>query len=271
MNIEEFFYEHPIFRLEALVTWKKCHGSTNRQAAHRLIQHHLGSGRLLRVKRELYAVIPRNATAETVSVDPYLIAGLASSDSVLAYHTALELFGVAYSSFEQFCYLSSQKTKPFEFREQLFQPVSLSEKLRAVYNDDSEVDSINRQGVDLRVTSLARTFVDVINRVELSGGWEEVIRSISNIAVLNIDRVIAYGLKLKNSALSAKMGYFLEQRSGAFAPTQAHLDLLLRHRPSGPQYLSKKITQPCRLIKKWNIFMPVSVIEKSWEEPDYDV
>ncbi len=271
MSIEKFFYGHPVFRLETLVAWKAGHGSNKRPAVHRLMQYHLSSGRLLRVKRELYAVIPPNMTVETMSVDPYFIAGLATNDSVLAYHTALELFGVAYSSFEQFCYLSKQKTKAFEFQGRLFQPVALSESLRSADNDGLEVETINRQGIDLRVTSLARTFVDVLNRVELSGGWEEVVRSISHIAVLNIDRVIAYCLKLNNAALSAKVGYFLEQRLDAFAPTQAQLDRLLRHKPSRPQYLSKKSTEPCRLIKKWNIMMPLSVIEKNWEEPEYDV
>jgi len=271
MGIEKFFYKHPIFRLEELVTWKQRHGSSQRRAVHKLLEHHLGSGRLLRIKRELYAVVTPNATADTMPIDPYLIAGKATSDSILAYHTALELFGVAHSSFEQFCYLSKQKAKPFEFQRQLFHSVALSERLRSGHDADFEVETINRQGIALRVTSLPRTVVDVLDRVELSGGWEEVARSMSNIAVLNIDRVTAYCLKLNNAALSAKVGYFLEQRQGAFAPTEGQLEVLLCRKPSRPQYLSKQPTEPCRLIKKWNIMMPLSVVEKTWEEPEHDV
>lgn len=271
MNITKFFYEHPVFRLDELAKWKIGHGASNKLAIHALIQHYLKSGRLLRVRRELYAVIPPNVTVDSVSVDPYLIAGKVTSDSVVSFHTALELLGVAYSSFEQFTYVSARKTKPFEFQGQRFQPVVTPLNLRA--NDDAlfEVEMVNRQGVNINVTSLSRTFVDILSRVELSGGWEEVMRSISNIAVLNIDRLIDYCLKLNNAVLSAKVGYFLEQRQGVFAPTEEQINRLLKQKPSSPQYLSKKHFEPCRLIKKWNIMMPISVIEKNWEEPAHDI
>ncbi len=185
MSIEQFLYEHPVFRFGELAEWKVRHGAHNKRAIHALIQHHLKSGRLFRVRRELYAVIPPNETVDSVSVDPYLIAGKVTHDSVLAFHTALELFGVAYSSFEQFTYLSEQKTKPFEFQGHWFQPVAIPASLRAKDAVLFEIETINRQGVDVHVTSVSRTFVDVLSRIELSGGWEEVACSISNIAVFS--------------------------------------------------------------------------------------
>ncbi len=89
---------------------------------------------------------------------------------MLAYHTALELHGVAYSAFGQLTYVTSQKNKVFEFQGGWFQAVTSPLALG--------VQVINRQGLDIQVTGLARTFVDVLDRVELSGGWEEVCRSI---------------------------------------------------------------------------------------------
>ena len=156
------------------------------------------------------------------------------------------------------------------FQNQWFQAVSLPARLRAKQATSFEVETVNRQGIDIRITSLPRTFVDVLNKVELSGGWEEVIRSISNIAVLDIDRVIDYCLALNNSVLSAKVGYFLEQRQAAFAPTHEQINKLLKQKPSTPRYLPRKSLEPCRLIKRWNIMLPISVIEKNWEEPEHD-
>lgn len=271
MKIERFFHEHPVFRFSEFADWKMGHGAYNKPAIHALLQHYLKSGRLFRIRRELYAVVSPNTTVENLTVDPYLIAGKASHDSVLCCHTALELLGVAYSSFEQFTYLSAQKTKPFEFQDQWFQPVAIPIKLQSKAKVLFEIEVINRQGVDIHVTNLSRTFVDVLNRIELSGGWEEVIRSISNIAVLDIDRVIGYCLRLNNTVLSAKVGYFLEQRQGVFAPAGEQINRLLQQKPSSPQYLSKKHTEPCRLVKKWNLMLPMSVIEKNWEEPEHDV
>jgi len=271
MSIERFFYEHPVFSLDELAKWKINHGAHNKPAIHALLQHHLKAGHILRMRRELYAVIPPNATPESLSVDPYLIAGKASPDSVLGFHTSLELFGVAYSAFQKFTFLSTHKIKPFEFQEQWYQSIAQPLELRTKNEILCEVETINRQGIDIHVTSLERTYVDVLNRIEISGGWEEVIRSISNIATLNINRVIAYCLKLKNAILSAKVGYFLEQRQGAFAPTDEQIKKLLTQKPSAPQYLSKKQTEACKLIKKWNIMVPISVIEKNWEEPEHDI
>lgn len=271
MSLEEFFYTHPVFRVDELAEWKVGRGSHSRRAIRALLQHHLKFGRLMRMRRGLYAVVPPNETAETFFVDPYLIAGKVTEDSMLAYHSALELFGVAHSSFEQFTYLSVQKTKPFEFQNRWFRPAVVPINLRAKNDILFEVEIINRQGIDLRVTSMSRTFVDVLDRVELSGGWEEVIRSISNIAVLNIDHVIEYCLKLDNAILSAKIGYFLEQRQGAFSPTEEQINKLLKKKPTSPQYLSKKHIDPCKLIKKWNLMMPINIIQKKWEEPQHDV
>ncbi len=70
--LEQFFYEHPIFRLDELVSWKGVQGTNKPQSVQNLIQHYIKSGRLLRIKRELYTVISPNATAENVLLDSYL-------------------------------------------------------------------------------------------------------------------------------------------------------------------------------------------------------
>lgn len=48
------------------------------------------SGRLVRVRRGLYAAVPLGQAPETVQPDPFLLASRMTSDSALAYHTALE-------------------------------------------------------------------------------------------------------------------------------------------------------------------------------------
>ncbi len=75
---------------------------------------------------------------------------------------------------------------------------------------------------------------------------------------------------LKNARLAAKVGYFLEQRQDAFAVEDKQLKPLLDAKPKTPQYLSKAKHENVQLIKKWNIFMPLYVINQSWEEPHVD-
>lgn len=123
----------------------------------------------------------------------------------------------------------------------------------------------------IQVTNLARTFVDVLDRIELSGGWEEVVRSISNMAVLDVDTVINYCLLLDNRILAAKVGFFLEQRHGAFTVSNDLLKPLLEKKPLTPQSLVSHEREGGKLIKKWNLILPLQVLKKSWEEPDHDI
>ncbi len=269
MNIEAFFYSHPVFRHEEFAQWKKKQGPATDRAIQKALLHYRKSGRLFNPRRGFYIVVPPNVLAQEVSVDPYLIAGKAANDSILAYHTALELHGVAYSIFEQFTFLTSKKNKPFEFQNRWFQPTAVPIALHKKFNFG--IEKINRQGLEISVTNIARTYVDVLDRVELSGGWEEVIRSITNIAILNIDEVISYCLLLNNHILAAKVGFFLEQREGAFKIEDKKLKPLLKIKPLSPQYIYPPDNQPTELVKKWNIIIPTSILKQSWNEADHDI
>ena len=63
-------------------------------------------------------------------------------------------------------------------------------------NVDIYTEIINRQDVEINFTNVARIFIDVIDRINIAGAWEEVYLSIG-IIVLNINQVI-YSLILDN-------------------------------------------------------------------------
>ena len=267
MNSAQFFHENPVFRHEAFVAWKVTSGGIQASSANSALHYYVQKGRVKRIRRKLYAVVPPNETAESLVVDPYLVAGKATEDAVLGYHTALEIMGMAYSSFGQHAYLTAQKSKLFEFQGQLFQPTLPPTALLAKQKAMFFVDTINRQGVSLKVTNPARTFVDVLDRVALCGGWEEVHRALTRFQVLRIEDVIDYALLLENARLCATVGYFLSERNGIFAVSEGQLEPLLKASPKAPQLASKKTQETYELIKPGNILMPASVIHHSWEDP----
>lgn len=69
-------------------------------------------------------VVPPDQSRDDVMVDPYLIAGKATDDAIISYHSALELMGVAYSSFGQLTYVTKQKSKPFACEGYWYQSVT---------------------------------------------------------------------------------------------------------------------------------------------------
>lgn len=272
MELEAFFYANPVFRFEEFARFKNEKGEvSSARAIHKMLHYYIKKGRLVNVRRGVYAVVAPGIQPEQVLLDPYLIASKSAKDSILAYHTALELHGVAYSVFEQFTFLTAQKIKPFEVQDRWFRSVALPTILKKDDNADFGIEKIDRQGVTIRVTSLERTFVDALDRIELSGGWEEVVRSISNMAVLKVPDVITYCLLLNNRILASKVGYFLEQRQGAFAVGDELLKPLLDKKPLTAQSLLSDRREQGRLIKKWNIILPINLLNETWDEPNYDV
>lgn len=271
MTVEEFFYDHPVFRQEEFVALKAEHGIDNRSTVHQALHYYLESKQIVSIRRGLYAVVPPTFTPENLPIDSYLIAGKATSDSILAYHTALELYGIAYSVFFQFTFVTAQKVKPFTYSDMRFKPVAVPKVLVKNKEVNFGVEITERNGVEVKITSPARTYVDVIDRVELSGGWEEVSRAITQMTSLDVEQVVDYCCKLESPVIAAKVGFFLQQRQGGFAVADKFLQRLLQMKPKSPYYLVKSRRQPCEFIKQWNLMVPKNILYQTWEEPNYDV
>ncbi len=95
MKLKDFFARHPVFRVEELIEFMSTLGSNNPSTRKTLLAHHQASGRILRIRRGLYATVPFGLSADSFSVDPYLLAGRITDDAIIAYHTA---FGVQWKS-----------------------------------------------------------------------------------------------------------------------------------------------------------------------------
>ena len=59
------------------------------------------------------------------------------------------------------------------------------------------------------VTGLERTFVDVLNRPDLTGSWEEIWRSLESVEFFDLDKVAVYVDLFGNATTAAKVGFFL--------------------------------------------------------------
>src|SRR5262249_34903770 len=125
MTVEQFFYEYPVFRYEEFALFKSTHRTTNSTSVKSALAYYVKLGRIKPIRRKLYAVVPPNQLVSSVLIDPYLIAGKVTEDAVIGYHAALELFGVAYSSFGQLTYVTQQKSKSFDFNGHWYQSVAV--------------------------------------------------------------------------------------------------------------------------------------------------
>lgn len=265
-GLPEFFRSHPIFTSEELADFLKDRGSPHPRNRESLVRYHRDRGTIFQIRKGLYCSLPTGISAKDCPVDSYLLASKLAPDAVLGYHTALDVHGRSYSVQQRLVYitLKSPAGATFDFRGAIYRAVSPPKQLAG---KEPEVQYVDRAGQQVRVTTLERTLVDVLDRPRLSGGWEEIWRSLEMIPHLDLDRLIRYALLLKKSTTIARVGFYLMQHREPLMVEEEHLKRLREHRPSSPKYLTSDPAISGRLVPEWNLIVPESVIKKSWEEP----
>jgi len=266
VRLNRFLEQHAVFRVEELDRYLRDRGSCNLNTRNSLLAYHRKQGRILNVRRGLYATVPWGMDAASMTVDPHLVAAKMTRDAVLAYHTALEFHGRTYSAQWQLVYLSVGRSLPHTFQSHDFRSAPIPPPLLAKGAAMFGVTRHDRSGVALQVTNHERTLVDVLDRPELSGSWEEIWRSLESVEFFDLDQVIAYTRLLQNATTAAKVGFFLEQQRGPLMVEEAHLDALRELSPRQPHYLTRSQPKGCRWVKDWNLMIPAEILERSWGE-----
>lgn len=210
--------------------------------------------------------MPPGVTPDRCPIDPYLLAGKMTTDAILAYHTALEFHGRAYSVYQRFFYLTEKKSLPLTFRSYEFRCVLLPQSLRAKRQERFGVIERERVGISIQVTSLERTLVDLLDRPDLGGSWEEIWRSLESVEFFDLEKVVQYAFLLGNATTIAKVGFFLEQHRDELVVDEVHLLALRNNRPRSPHYMARRDRKSGHLVTNWNLVVPTEVLERSWAE-----
>ena len=264
-GLQVFLARHPVFTNEELAQAHARGGSGNLGTLRVLLSRQRARGRVLSVRRGVYAVVPLGTQAEAAPVDPYLVASRLAPDAVLAYHTALELHGHAHSAFANYQFLTRTAARACTFRSAVFQPVRVPRVLASRGGDRIGVETMDRMGLDMRVTTLERTCVDALDRPDLCGGWEEVFRSLESVPYLDLDALVAYALKLRAATVAAKVGWFLELNAKRLGVPERVLRRLRSHAPRSRQYLDRGAKGGHRLASGWNLMLPAALAARRWK------
>jgi predicted transcriptional regulator of viral defense system len=262
----DFFESNPVFRHEEFVA---AHTGLGRSptTSNNLLAKHIATGRLLRIRKGLYATVPRGVSAAVAQVDPYLVASRLTPDAVVAFHAALQFHGKTYSVWRRVHYLTNKRTRPFTFRGEEFVPVQAPASVRHQRDFGGGVVTLRHAGGEARVTTLERTMVDVLGAPERSGGWEEVWRSLEMVEYFDLSEVTEHVRALFSALTAARVGYFLDQHREALMVEERHLEPLRALAPRQPRYLDSVRTRG-RLVADWNLIVPEKVEERRWEEPE---
>ena len=107
-----FFSAHPVFRRTEYTA------AVGREPGNRVVTamlaQHLEAGNIRRIAREVFASVPKHADARNWPVDRFLAASRLRPGGVIAYHSALELHGYAYSEWYDMQVITPGEPRVFE-------------------------------------------------------------------------------------------------------------------------------------------------------------
>ena len=267
MSLAAFLSIHPVFtRGEFVAAHAAASEATGDRAADKALDYAVRTGRVVRVKRGLYVSVPLGSAPDSLAVDPLLVGSRFAPDAVLSHHSALELHGLAQSVLWTHTVTTNHNVRRTRFRGVEYMGVKPPKALVAAGRQDEHVMTANRSGLDVRVTDLERTVVDALDRLELSGGWEEVMRSLDHVRVLDAEAACDYALLLDQAATAAKLGLFLDVHREELLVEQAVLDRLKAVAPRHVYRIERGTAQSFRTVPRWRLSVPEGLFDPAWAE-----
>lgn len=266
MRPDAFLSTHPLFTRAEFADALRQRGGRSPDTVTSHLVRWQSQKRVEQVKRGVYVRTDGRGGERQTAADYLALAARMAPDAALAYHTALEALGYAQSFFERLTFVTWTKAVRLQYRGREFVPVRPSAKLDRAGKRNAWVETVERSGLPVRVTSLERTVVDCLSRPDLAGGMEEVWRSLSNVLALDLKSLESYACLLESRIVAAKVGLFLEQRSDELAVPTALLERLRARAPRAPAYVDRR--EKGRLVSGWNLIVPSSLLLASEGETE---
>jgi predicted transcriptional regulator of viral defense system len=262
-KISVFWETHPVFTIEDLRKFLNLQNPDRKVSD--IILHNKRMGRIGTIKTGLYYVIRPGQTTDTTQVDPFLLTAKLSSDSILAFHTSLDLLGFGHSLFNTFYYYSTKCNPAYRYRNNHYRCILQPEILQKKMSISFGIEKVERSGIKLNITGKDRTLVDVLEKPQFSGGFEETFRSLEKIPYIQTDIILQYLDLREQKNLFARVGYFLEQHREQFMIEESFLEKLERNKPRQPLYWDRS-RRGGILKTRWNLIVPEEVHLHTWEE-----
>lgn len=263
-SFESFLDNHSVFTLEELDSFLSTYRTGNTNTRKALIAYYKNRGKVISIRRGLYATVPKGFDTKNYQVDPFILASKLAADAVLSHHTALEVLGKAYSMTRRVTFLSTSKVAPLKFQGMTYQRVRVHPELTFQKKEEFGTTTIIRQDSEIKLTGFERTLVDLLARPDLAGGWEEIWRSLESIEYFDLDIIYDYLLLLNNTTSFAKVGFYLEQHKKALMVEEPFLQKLEQHKPKSLHYTERHNRKDCTLLKRWNLLVPGELLNRSW-------
>jgi len=217
-------------------------------AAKEILRRYKKQGYISQVRRDLYVVT--DLATKVAVASKFEIACHITPSSLLSYHAALEYHGLAHQVFYELYVSSEEKFEIFDYE-------GISYTYHAAVSDAGVVCPVTDSFV--RVTDVERTVIDCINRIDLSGGLEELVQCFAIITCINEKKLIDYLSVFEKQFLYQKAGFILSYFQKEMKLSDTFFDLCKSKIGKSTRYLTH--TEECdRYFKAWKLCAPQNIL-----------
>ena len=199
--------------------------------------------RIKKVRNGLYVFVDQNGFH---SLSRYEIASNVTSDAFIAYHSALEFFGLANQVYNEVTICSAKRFRNFVFED--------IEYINKVEKNFTEVIDYKEQSV--RCTSLERTVVDCIDDINRAGGIEEVLNALDGVIEINEDKLFEVLESYNKIYLFQKVGYLLENFKGELSISDIFFEKCKKKITNQLKYFLKNDYDNLCYFPSWQLIAP---------------
>lgn len=200
--------------------------------------------RIAKIKNGLYATL--NPLTGHPFADQFVLGTAMFDDCYVAYHSALEFHGFGHQAYTEVQLMSDTRHTGF-----LHDGLSYRFYRSTI---DSGVDTLHRTG-PVKVTSLERTVVDCLDRIDCAGGLEELFMCVGIIPYLSEGKLRVFLKEYDKKSLYQKAGFVLSITHGNQLPKE-FFEECLSHIPSRPLDLRENKKAKWKSDRKWKVLYP---------------
>jgi hypothetical protein len=189
--------------------------------------------------------------------DPWLLASRLAPDAIIAYDAALLLQRPwreepVETDVRRVCFLTESRVPRDVSDDITFAPVTPPAPLTHRWRRLTEIRK--RHGVAFTITTVERTIVDLLDRIELAPSVFELWEACAH-ARPSPWRMVEHALALKSQVVAGRVGVFLSHLPGTPPSLLAQLE---RRAPSSPSYFSRAEREDDGQIfwPRWNMCVP---------------
>lgn len=255
-----FLRTHRVFNTDEWERYCSLSGYHSRNQLAKLVRNR----KIRKIRNRLYSVVPEGME-QNITPPSLLTAAKLTPDAVLGYRSALSFYGMSRNIQSSHTFLSRHRIKPCRINDTCFHPCLPPSSLR---NSNTLVEEYRMLNTPVKVVAKERLLVDLLDRMELSGGWEEITNAFRYENDLDWNKMLHYVKLLGHPAATARLGSMLEQFQDTMMVPENLLMALESLVPDVPEhfYRSKRTGS---FVKRWNLYVP-DEIRGSVREEDYE-